>query len=149
MVNQLRALTVRQPWASLLMCQPPYRKRYEVRTWPTQYRGPLAIHAAAAPDPEIRDLFPIFRQELQDAGYIAAAELPLAAHLGLVDLVNCVPAVDVMVDEYEAAFIGDADYCYLFDTANPRLLHTPVAARGALSLWIPTPAEAVELAKLL
>lgn len=41
----MRALTVRQPWASLIALGV---KRIETRSWDTQYRGPLAIHAANA-----------------------------------------------------------------------------------------------------
>lgn len=39
----MKALTIWQPWASLLACG---AKRYETRSWPTRYRGPIAIHAA-------------------------------------------------------------------------------------------------------
>lgn len=40
----MKALTIWQPWASLIACG---AKRYETRSWPTKYRGPIAIHAAA------------------------------------------------------------------------------------------------------
>lgn len=40
-----RALTVRQPWASLIAAG---RKVIEVRTWRTDHRGPIVIHAASA-----------------------------------------------------------------------------------------------------
>ncbi len=40
----MKALTIWQPWASLLACG---AKKYETRSWTTQYRGPIAIHAAA------------------------------------------------------------------------------------------------------
>lgn len=40
-----RALTVRQPWASLIAAG---RKTVEVRTWTTDHRSPLVIHAASA-----------------------------------------------------------------------------------------------------
>lgn len=39
----MKALTIWQPWASLIACG---AKRYETRSWPTKYRGPIAIHAA-------------------------------------------------------------------------------------------------------
>ena len=38
----MKALTVRQPWASLIALGV---KRIETRSWRTSYRGPLAIHA--------------------------------------------------------------------------------------------------------
>lgn len=40
----MKALTIWQPWASLIACGV---KQYETRSWPTKYRGPIAIHAAA------------------------------------------------------------------------------------------------------
>lgn len=39
----MKALTLWQPWASLLACG---AKIYETRSWATSYRGPIAIHAA-------------------------------------------------------------------------------------------------------
>lgn len=39
----MKALTIWQPWASLIACGV---KQYETRSWPTKYRGPIAIHAA-------------------------------------------------------------------------------------------------------
>ena len=43
----IKALTIRQPWAELILRG---RKPYELRTWRTKYRGPLVIHAAAKVD---------------------------------------------------------------------------------------------------
>lgn len=39
----MKALTIWQPWASLIATG---EKVYETRSWPTKYRGPIAIHAA-------------------------------------------------------------------------------------------------------
>lgn len=44
----MKAITVRQPWASLVAAGV---KTIETRSWATKYRGPLAIHAGkATPD---------------------------------------------------------------------------------------------------
>ena len=40
----MKAITIRQPWASLVALG---IKRIETRSWSTQYRGRLAIHAGA------------------------------------------------------------------------------------------------------
>lgn len=42
-MNFIKAITIWQPWASLLACG---AKKYETRSWATKYRGPIAIHAA-------------------------------------------------------------------------------------------------------
>ena len=39
----MKALTILQPWASLIACG---AKKIETRSWATKYRGALAIHAA-------------------------------------------------------------------------------------------------------
>jgi hypothetical protein len=39
----MKALTLTQPWASLVAIG---AKRIETRSWSTKYRGPIAIHAA-------------------------------------------------------------------------------------------------------
>jgi hypothetical protein len=47
-VIELRALSVRQPWAQLIV---EGSKDVENRTWSTPYRGIVAVHAALQPDP--------------------------------------------------------------------------------------------------
>lgn len=44
----MRTMTLWQPWASLFVgtLEHPGPKRYETRSWPTDYRGWLLIHAA-------------------------------------------------------------------------------------------------------
>ncbi len=57
MGSEIRGLTIWQPWASLLGApigytpkgKPKFAKRYETRSWATDYRGRIAIHAAAKP----------------------------------------------------------------------------------------------------
>ena len=38
----MKAITIYQPWASLIACG---AKKFETRPWATKYRGPIAIHA--------------------------------------------------------------------------------------------------------
>jgi hypothetical protein len=42
MTDAMRVLSIRQPWAHLIVTG---QKRIENRTWTTDYRGPLLIHA--------------------------------------------------------------------------------------------------------
>ena len=54
---EIRAITIYQPWASLLGTpirytkagRPRFAKNYETRSWSTEWRGEIAIHAAAKP----------------------------------------------------------------------------------------------------
>jgi hypothetical protein len=65
MTDGVYALSLKQPWAALLVHG---RKSIEVRSWPTARRGPVLIHAARAPDtrPEIWDLVPPGLQQAAD-----------------------------------------------------------------------------------
>jgi activating signal cointegrator 1 len=47
----VKALTLHQPWASLIALG---HKSIETRSWSTKYRGPLAIHAGASVPPYAR-----------------------------------------------------------------------------------------------
>ncbi|WP_305117811.1 ASCH domain-containing protein [uncultured Adlercreutzia sp.] len=87
----MKAITIWQPWASLIACG---AKKYETRGWPTKYRGPIAIHAAAK-DP--RTLPQEVRKALgQYAGYTGQNglklgqldELPRGAIIATAELVN-------------------------------------------------------------
>ena len=74
----MRALSIRQPWAWLIVSG---RKPIKNRTWTTTYRGPVLIHAAlkmdAAPLLEIAENHGVTvdMQELQRGGIIGRVEL--------------------------------------------------------------------------
>jgi hypothetical protein len=48
MANREFAISIRQPWATLLVYG---HKSIEIRRWPTDRRGRVLIHAAKLPDP--------------------------------------------------------------------------------------------------
>ena len=65
----MKALTLWQPWASLVACG---AKRVETRSWTTKYRGPIAIHAAAG-GPPFKDLGASrWRREFSVAAHVVA-----------------------------------------------------------------------------
>lgn len=89
-LTEMRALTIWQPWASLVACG---AKIYETRSWATKYRGPIAIHAAKR-DPcklhliDKKDLEHITREEI-DAGRCPAwIFMPTGKIIATAELVN-------------------------------------------------------------
>ena len=64
----MKAITVWQPWASLLVSG---RKRYETRSWATSYRGPIAIHAAKRPVRQTIDALVLTRCNLITEAFVA------------------------------------------------------------------------------
>lgn len=116
MTEPVKALSLWQPWASLIAIG---AKRIETRSWATKHRGPLAIHAAARPlSPQIKaqyfGIHPGQRytglvhgpfgaricNRLYHAGYEAAdgSDLPLGAVVAVCELVDCVPIVGYAAD---------------------------------------------------
>lgn len=80
----MKALSIRQPWT--WACVEGF-KPVENRSWRTDYRGPLALHAGKSFDEEglasILALFPTLRGRLP-AGW------QLGGIVGVADLVDCV-----------------------------------------------------------
>jgi len=119
----LRALTVRQPWASLIVTG---RKNVENRSWNTRYRGPLVIHAGLGID---KDGLTAHKSLLPD-------EVPHGCVLGVVDLLN-------VVRDSKSAWAEPGMYHWVL--ANPRALSRPLEASGKLGLWTPSPTLVHEL----
>lgn len=70
------ALSIRQPWTELIL---QGRKTIEVRTWSTQHRGELWLHAGTRSD----------KKTLQRFG-LAAEDLTFGALVGRCELYDCV-----------------------------------------------------------
>lgn len=119
----MRTLAVRQPWATLIA---EGDKTIEVRTWRTDYRGPLLIAASGKP-------FPL------DYGDGRRVNLPTQRLVCVVDLIDCRPWLR---EEKEAASLEEWDTGFWgWHMANPRHVR-PVAHKGKLSLY-ETPAEQI------
>jgi ASCH domain-containing protein len=61
----MRALSVRQPFANLIACG---RKRIELRSWTTDYRGPLVICAGRTVDRDAATRLRLASAELEARG---------------------------------------------------------------------------------
>jgi hypothetical protein len=125
----VKALTLTQPWASLVALG---AKRIETRSWATRYRGLLAIHAAAGLGPVggNRGLNQLVANEpfwsvLQAAGCTfgrrAPTGLPFGAIVAVCRLVGCVPTESLSDDGFYS---------------GPRSIET-----GLVRLWKLTPQE--------
>lgn len=82
MIGELKALTICQPYASMIVLpdDDDRAKRVENRTWGTEYRGPLLIHAGKSKD------------YLGTIDWIGTAQagLPMGAIVGICELAGCV-----------------------------------------------------------
>lgn len=116
----MKILSIRQPWASLIV---EGLKDIENRDWHTAYRGPVLIHAALKWDEE--DVEAIKRR--LDVGLDWPLSMPTGGVIGIADMIDCVEWHD------SKWFVGP----YGFVLRNVRRLpFTPV--RGHLGLRRPT-----------
>jgi len=102
----MKALTIHQPWASLIITG---EKTLENRGWRTTYRGPLLIHAG-----------------LVTRGI--TFDLPRGVILGVVDLVDCVPLADVAGQPF-----AEGPICWKL--SNPRRFPRPIPLRGKMGVF--------------
>lgn len=136
----VKCIALWQPHASLIFAPEGARKIYETRSWPTSYRGLLAIHAAKSN----QDLWLCgtgrFRETLRAMGLVSEdgeLRLPLGAVLGVVELVDCIPTGGwcKTLPEPARTFGDFSPKRFAWKLANPRLFPVPVPARGYQGLW--------------
>jgi activating signal cointegrator 1 len=96
----MKALTIYQPWATLIVHGFKY---YETRSWQTQVRGRIAIHAGRRVLKDAATLCEMepFRSLLARAGYGNFKSLPLGAVVGTAVLENCIPANGLEIESVE------------------------------------------------
>lgn len=130
-MKPIRAISLYQPWATFIALGV---KPYETRSWPTTYRGPLAIHAGKnkASLPLLEEI-PEFRAALRDAKPrpLLAFELPIGAFVCTCNLVDCVPAASVTPDAF-------GDYSkgrYAWVLKDILVLPQPIPAKGQQGFW--------------
>lgn len=136
----MKALTLTQPWATLVILG---IKHWETRGWFTRERGRIAVHAAKGWTKADRAL----ADELRALSILPAdADLPLGAVLGTVRLDGLIRTDPQLVERH----ISPAEYIlgdyspgrYGWELGEPRPFPEPIPARGALGLWEWTPPTA-------
>jgi hypothetical protein len=120
----MQALTVYQPWATLLVRG---MKQYETRGWSTTYRGKLAIHAGKRVTQEGRDICEQLGLDFNS--------LPLGAIIGIAELIDVHWTHDVQLD-WPENILGDFRKGRFAWQLGKRLeLPEPIPCAGARQLW--------------
>jgi len=157
--DAMKALTLTQPWASLVAIG---AKRIETRSWRTNFRGTIAIHAAKGFPSEAKRLcesvmvcralgWPTLpnplTQEALDGSKRRIAELPLGCVIATAFLNEVLPTVaygclsgvfedypDLDTDQ-ERAFGNYDRGRYGWVLENVKRTIAPIPVKGALGLW--------------
>jgi ASCH domain len=125
MENLIKAISLHQPWASLIASQ---HKHYETRSWPISYRGTIAIHAAKK--------FHNDHRLLRLLG-ITESEVPLGAVVAIASLTDCIQ----MDANFIASQSGTEQMCgnwsigrWAWKLENIQAIE-PISQRGYQGLW--------------
>jgi hypothetical protein len=157
----MKALTLTQPWASLVAIG---AKQIETRSWSTNFRGPLAIHAAkgfprGAQDftyeKAVRDCLlagpleiKVYRSRYSGGGiYRLDTQLPRGAVVATCNLLDCVPTeargcLAGVFSDYpeldtpqEQAFGDFSAGRWCWVLEDIKMFPKAIPAKGALGLW--------------
>jgi hypothetical protein len=154
----MKAITLTQPWASLVAIG---EKKIETRSWRTNYRGPLAIHAAKGFPYEAKVVCfeEPFQSILLDHGFIKRditfpgnLRFPFGAILGTCELFDVVKTdswvwfgkairgwenrgVFWTLDNQEIAFGDYSRGRFAWLLYDLQMFPEPILAKGSLGLW--------------
>jgi len=118
----LRCLSIHQPWAWLICAG---AKQIENRTWKTDFRGTIVIHASTSQS-VLKDCLSEIKSDSSD---FRLDDFAYGAIIGLADIVD----IQVYGREHEADVYASGPYCWRL--ANPRLLKKPIPMIGKLNLF--------------
>ena len=125
----MKALTIRRYWAWAIAAG---HKRVENRTWATDHRGPLAIHAGRRQPADEAD-----RRELIALGLDPPDDPTASAVVAIVELVDCVRfapgARNLWPDALEGDRFATGPVCWILD--HVRRLASPVPSGGHQTVW--------------
>ena len=69
---EMKVLTIREPWASLIVNG---YKKYEFRSWKTNYRGKILIHTSSLMDKDMLDKFSNYNLDYRTGAIIGEADI--------------------------------------------------------------------------
>jgi hypothetical protein len=117
----MRAITINEPWATLIVHG---IKRVENRSWSTNYRGSLLIHAGKAIDTD--------GLEFCKAEGILVPELRPGKIVGRVNLIGIHAIDEPCCRDYDSRF-ATGPFCWFF--AEAEILPEAVFCVGQQKLW--------------
>ena len=123
----MKVLTIKQPWATLIM---QGDKRFEFRSWKTNYRGELLIHAGKGIDKEAMKRLSKYIPE----------DLPSEKILGKVKLVDCIEMStefkEILLKENKDIYTDSSfKENYGWKLEDVEVFDKPIETKGKLGLW--------------
>ena len=121
----MKVLTLKQPWATLVA---EGIKEYEFRSWKTNYRGKILIHAGAGIDKADMERFNSLNLVFPSKKVIA-----------IVELVDCLELDDELnekiINENNIAYGSKKRSGYAWKLKNVKKISVEKEIKGQLGLW--------------
>lgn len=121
----MKVLTLKQPWASLVA---EGIKQYEFRTWKTNYRGKVLIHAGAGVEKKELDRFKDLDLDYPSKKIIAEVEIEDCLELD--DNLN-----KKIISENNIAYGSKYRTGYAWKLKNVKKINVDKEINGKLGLW--------------
>lgn len=133
----MKVITVKQPWASLIV---EGIKDVENRTWKTNLRGRVLIHAGIYKTSGLianylnSEQYMAFRKNVGYSGLDFVE--PIGAIIGSVEIMDCViNHPSIWADKTSIGKCYPMPVIYNWILANPIKFDKPIPAKGKLSFW--------------
>lgn len=122
----MKVLTIKQPWATLIING---YKRFEFRSWYTNYRGELLIHAGKSVD----------KEAMKGLEKYLDIDIPIGKIIGKVNITDCIKLDEDLKkklllendDVYKNSEIGS----FAFKIENVEKFKEGIEVKGMLGLW--------------
>ena len=121
----MKVITLKQPWATLVA---EGIKKYEFRTWKTNYRGKVLIHAGAGIDKQELERFKDLNLEYPSKKIIAVVEID--------DCLELTPELNqTIINENNIAYGSKIRTGYAWKLKNVKKLNVDEEINGKLGFW--------------
>ena len=124
----MKVLSVKEPFATLIK---DGVKIYETRSWRTNYRGEIYIHASLSLSKSER---------VESANKYLKSEIKPGFILCKCELVDCIPMTDEFIkyineetSEYDYGLYSEGRYAWKLKVLE--VLDEPIPAKGKLGIW--------------
>ena len=122
----MKVLTIKEPWASLIING---YKEYEFRSWKTNYRGKILIHAGLSLEKENAKRFTDYNLDYGCGEIIGEAEI-----------IDCIKVTDKFEDELlkiDSVVYKKSEHprVYAFKLTNVKKYDKRIKVKGKLGLW--------------
>lgn len=122
----MKALTIKEPWATLII---DGYKKYEFRSWKTNYRGKILIHAGKSLEQDMLIRFKDYNIKCNCGMIIGEAEL--------VDCILVDEKLEEKLKKIDFKVYGRSNHVqkYAWKLQNVKKYDKPIPFSGKLGLW--------------